>query len=80
MPVYEYKCASCAYVFEVHHAMNEKPAVSCPECKGSAKRIISGGAGFIMKGSHQKDRSIQCGREKTCCGRSSPCETRPCDT
>jgi hypothetical protein len=32
-----------------------------------------------IKGSHQKDTGIQCGREQTCCGKSVPCETRPCD-
>ena len=40
---------------------------------------IGRGTGFILKGSHQKDTGIECGREQTCCGRSTPCETHPCD-
>ncbi|KPK46086.1 MAG: hypothetical protein AMK74_01415 [Nitrospira bacterium SM23_35] len=79
MPVYEYKCETCEYVFEVNHAMNENPAVFCPECNANAMKIITGGTGFIMKGSHHKGTGIQCGREQTCCGKSTPCETRPCD-
>jgi len=79
MPTYEYKCERCGYQFEVTHSMNENPVVFCPECKTRSKKIITGGTGFIMKGSHQKDTGIQCGREQTCCGKSVPCETRPCD-
>jgi len=79
MPAYEYKCNACGYVFEVTHSMNENPVLFCPECKETAKRVITGGTGFIMKGLPQQDTGIQCGREQTCCGRSTPCETRPCD-
>jgi putative FmdB family regulatory protein len=78
MPAYEYKCEGCGHEFEMNHPMNENPVIFCPECKGRSKKIITGGAGFIMKGSHQKDTGIQCGREQTCCGRSTPCDTRPC--
>ncbi|HBR21235.1 MAG TPA: hypothetical protein DD713_01495, partial [Nitrospiraceae bacterium] len=55
MPVYEYKCEGCGYQFEVTHSMNEIPVVFCPECKTHSKKVITGGTGFIMKGSHQKD-------------------------
>jgi putative FmdB family regulatory protein len=78
MPVYEYKCVGCERVFEVNHSINEKPVVFCPECNSHAQKIISGGTGFIMKRSQRKDAGIQCGREQTCCGQSTPCETRPC--
>jgi len=79
MPVYEYTCEACGYVFDVSHAMKENPAVFCPECRANAAKHITGGTGFIMKGSQEKATGIQCGREQTCCGRSTPCETRPCD-
>lgn len=79
MPAYEYKCETCEHIFEVSHSMNENPVMLCPDCNASAKKVISGGTGFIMKRSNQKDTGIQCGREQTCCGRSTPCETRPCD-
>ena len=83
MPIYDYKCERCGYVFEVSHPMNEEPVVFCPDCKTGTNKIITGGTGFIMKDSHsgsaQKDTDIRCGRRETCCGRSNPCDTRPCD-
>lgn len=80
MPAYEYRCQMCGLAFESHHGMNENPAMFCPECGAPAVKMISGGTGFIMKASRQTDAIIQCGREETCCGRRTPCETRPCGT
>lgn len=31
--------------------MVEEPLKTCPQCKGKVQRIISGGSGFIFKGS-----------------------------
>jgi len=31
--------------------MTEKPLEECPKCKGKVERVISGGAGFLFKGS-----------------------------
>ncbi|MFZ5905814.1 MAG: FmdB family zinc ribbon protein [Nitrospirota bacterium] len=79
MPVYEYRCEECGIRFEANHSMHENPAVFCPGCRAVSKRMITGGTGFILKGSRKANAGIQCGREQTCCGRSNPCETRPCD-
>jgi putative FmdB family regulatory protein len=83
VPAYEYKCKQCGNIFEVYHSMNEDPWVLCPECKSRARRIITGGSGFIMKGtksdSTNDNHGTKCGKEQTCCGKSTPCETRPCD-
>ncbi len=35
MPVYEYRCKNCNYVFEVMHGIDE-PSPNCPNC-GSKK-------------------------------------------
>lgn len=52
MPNYSYKCKDCGNVFDVSHGMNEKPDLTCGECEGSAvSKLISGGTGFILKGS-----------------------------
>lgn len=51
MPTYEYQCLECNYKFEAFQPINEKPLKKCPVCKGKAKRMISGGAGLIFKGS-----------------------------
>ena len=49
---YEYKCTSCKHKWELTQKINDKPAQKCPECKeNTAKRLISGGCGFVLKGS-----------------------------
>ena len=51
MPTYEYKCNKCEEVFEVFQKITEEPLNECPVCGGELKRLISGGAGIIFKGS-----------------------------
>ncbi len=51
MPTYEYACSSCKHQFERFQQITEEPVQTCPECGGSVKRLISGGAGIIFKGS-----------------------------
>jgi len=51
MPTYEYKCKGCEEAFEIFQKISEDPLKSCPVCGGELKRIISGGAGIIFKGS-----------------------------
>lgn len=49
MPTYEYACAQ-EHRFEVFQRISEEPVATCPECGGEARRLISGGAGFLFKG------------------------------
>jgi putative FmdB family regulatory protein len=51
MPTYDYRCEKCGHQFEVFHGMRERKTRRCPRCKGRARRVISGGAGLIFKGS-----------------------------
>ncbi len=51
MPTYEYQCTNCGYLFEAFQSIKENPLKKCPRCnKDSLKRLISGGAGLIFKG------------------------------
>jgi putative FmdB family regulatory protein len=50
MPAYEYVCESCNSHFERRQKMSEPEITDCPQCGGSVKRLISGGAGAIVKG------------------------------
>jgi len=50
MPTYEYECRACGHKFEHFQSMRDKPLNKCPECKGKVKRLISGGAGVIFRG------------------------------
>jgi putative FmdB family regulatory protein len=48
---YEYQCSACGHEWEAEQPISAKPLKKCPSCKRStAKRLISGGSGFILKG------------------------------
>lgn len=52
MPTYEYACDACGHRFEQWQTMSEAPVRVCPKCrKRKVRRLISGGAGVIFKGS-----------------------------
>jgi putative FmdB family regulatory protein len=52
MPTYEYKCSDCNHTFEIIQSMKEDPLKICPDChKETLKKLVSGGAGLIFKGS-----------------------------
>ncbi len=75
MPAYEYECGACSHRFERRQKMSDAPITDCPECGGSVRRLISGGAGAITKGSTYS-RSAErpaCGLDSVCCGQSGGC-------
>ena len=47
MARYDYRCAACGDVFEVEHAMGEKPEVKCPKCGGEAEQVF-GASGIVF--------------------------------
>jgi putative FmdB family regulatory protein len=51
MPTYQYHCPHCRHDFEEFQSMNDDPIDVCPKCQGKPHRIITGGAGFLFKGS-----------------------------
>jgi putative FmdB family regulatory protein len=52
MPTYEYACEACGHHFEEFQSIKADPIEKCPNCgKKKVKRLISGGAGFLFKGS-----------------------------
>ena len=51
MPTYEYVCESCGHQWEAVQSMKDDPLKDCPKCvEPKAKRQISAGTGFILKG------------------------------
>jgi len=50
MPTYEYRCPQ-GHEFEKFQKMSDTARVKCPVCGKVASRKISGGAGFVFKGS-----------------------------
>ncbi|AKT42224.1 FmdB family transcriptional regulator [Chondromyces crocatus] len=52
MPTYEYACSSCTHEWEAEQSIKDDPLKDCPRCNNAtAKRQISRGTGFILKGS-----------------------------
>ncbi len=51
MPTYHYRCRACGHEFEEFQSMSDDPITVCPKCGGETHRLISGGTGFIFKGS-----------------------------
>jgi putative FmdB family regulatory protein len=51
MPTYEYECIDCSYLFEEFQRISDPAILICPNCKGKTRRLISGGSGFLFKGS-----------------------------
>ena len=52
MPTYEYECDACGHAFEELQRMSDPVIRKCPKCrKLKVRRLISGGAGVIFKGS-----------------------------
>lgn len=48
---YEYTCLACQHEWEAEQSISSKPLTECPKChQATAKRMVSGGAGFILKG------------------------------
>lgn len=48
---YEYVCTACHHAWEAEQSISEAPLKDCPSCHAAtAKRQVSGGAGFILRG------------------------------
>jgi len=50
MPTYAYHCTACGHGFEKLERMSADPQPACPRCGQRAQRLISGGAGLVLKG------------------------------
>ena len=48
---YEYVCEACGHQWEAEQSIKDRPLKKCVSCaKDKAKRLISGGTGFLLKG------------------------------
>ena len=50
MPIYEYRCDSCSYQFEVKQSIKDDALTTCERCGKSLRRLISS-PGIMFKGS-----------------------------
>jgi len=63
-PTYIYKCDRCQATAEAVHSITKSPKVTCPKCKKSMRRVITGGAGVIFKGEGWPGQDIKREKEK----------------
>jgi putative FmdB family regulatory protein len=88
MPTYDYECPK-GHRFEAVQKMTAKPVATCPKCKARARRVISAGGGFLLKGEgfyktdyrsedYKKRASAESGSssEKTSEGKKSETKTK----
>lgn len=73
MPAYEYLCEACGGRFELRQKMSEPEVRECPQCGGAVKRLISGGAGAIVKGASSASAAPACGIGGQCPGLEMGC-------
>ena len=50
MPIYEYRCQSCAHEYEKREGYDAPARQKCPKCRRSARRVIQA-APIVFKGS-----------------------------
>jgi putative FmdB family regulatory protein len=87
---YDYICTACAHAWEAEQRISEDPLKLCPACgEQTAKRQISGGAGFILKGggwysdlysSTSKPSGAGSDKPAKASDSSSPCQSGACGT
>jgi putative FmdB family regulatory protein len=56
MPIFEYQCQKCGYIFEevLYKYITDKVSTQCPICKSIAPKIMSKGS-FRIKGYSEKN-------------------------
>jgi putative FmdB family regulatory protein len=77
MPTYQYRCDKCGHEFEEFQSMTEPAIEVCPECKGKTRRLISGGAGLLFKGSGFYQTDYRSARYKADQSRDSAASSPP---
>lgn len=50
MPIYEYRCESCAYLFDALQKVSDAPLKECPECGALELRRLVSAPSFRLKG------------------------------
>jgi len=72
MPTYLFQCQKCGLQFEKFLKITDETIQKCPQCEGETQRLITGGAGFLLKGKgfYQNDYK----KRESCCGKSEGCE------
>ena len=64
MPIYEYQCSSCQYIFDELQKIGDDPLKDCPKCKnGQLKKLISAPK-FRLKGAGWYETDFKTGTKR----------------
>ena len=78
MPIYEYECKACGYIFDEMQNFKDKPIKKCPQCKkNKVQRLISLSA-FHLQGSGWYETDY--GKKKVSAGTPPPAKGKVADS
>ncbi|MCD6525670.1 MAG: zinc ribbon domain-containing protein [Desulfuromonas sp.] len=70
MPMYEYECQKCGFVFEARQKFSDEPLSECRDCGGAVKKLISR-SGFALKGGGWYDQGYSADKSAPKCPANS---------
>lgn len=74
MPKYDYRCGTCALVYEKREGFDAPSVQACPECSGEARRVLTPPA-IVFKGSGWYKTDSR-GAQPAASGAAAPSETK----
>jgi putative FmdB family regulatory protein len=64
MPIYEYRCDSCAHIFDALQKMSDDPLQVCPSCNEKALKKLLSAPKFRLKGSGWYETDFKTGDKR----------------
>ena len=80
MPIYEYRCQSCAHELEALQKLSDQPLTECPRCLQAALKKKISAAGFRLKGGGWYETDFKSKNQKNLAGErkdASKAESKP---
>jgi putative FmdB family regulatory protein len=84
MPTYQYRCSHCGHQFEEYQSITDDPLKVCPKCGEAPHRVITGGGGFLFKGTgfyktdyRSKDYKSKADADKSSASSTSSTDSTP---
>lgn len=77
MPIYEYRCDSCAHEFEAMQKMADDPLKTCPECNEDSLTKLISAVGFRLKGGGWYETDFKSGNKKNIASSDSSGGSKP---
>ena len=65
MPIYEYQCGNCGFIFEIMQRISDSPPGECPKCSSEDVRKIISKVGFQLKGTGWYETDFKNNDKKT---------------